>query len=341
MSGEQRNEADASGSNPDEDVVYAISQEDGGDTITSAATTTSTVAAAAAAGTGQASTHEAASSSSNGDETDKFEPVSERDHLELTRLATSFSRHEGLARSDTLEGLSWSDPSLDPTSGKFEQYKWARAVLKRLDEEGIRRERAGVAFKNLTVSGSGSALQLQQTVGSVLLAPFRPSTYISLTRPAAKREILHNFDGVLKSGEMLMVLGRPGSGCSTFLKTLCGELQGLDVHLESVIHYNGIPMDVMHREFRGECVYNQEVDRHFPHLTVGQTLQFAAAARTPANRPTGVTRKQFTTHVTQVVMAVLGLAHTYNTKGGLSAELGHFDTRLGRQMPTDYFLSNG
>lgn len=28
----------------------------------------------------------------------------------------------------------------------------------------------------------------------------------------------------------------------------------------------------MIKEFKGEVVYNQEVDKHFPHLTVGQTV---------------------------------------------------------------------
>ncbi len=32
-------------------------------------------------------------------------------------------------------------------------------------------------------------------------------------------------------------------------------------------------------QFRGECIYQAEVDVHFPQLTVGQTLDFAARAR--------------------------------------------------------------
>lgn len=43
----------------------------------------------------------------------------------------------------------------------------------------------------------------------------------------------------MKRGELLLVLGRPGAGCSTFLKTLCGETHGLDVDPTSVLHYNG------------------------------------------------------------------------------------------------------
>ncbi|OJJ48676.1 hypothetical protein ASPZODRAFT_61558 [Penicilliopsis zonata CBS 506.65] len=248
-----------------------------------------------------------------------FEPIGERDREELSRLASNYSvraNRPSVSRANTLDAIQEDDPALDPNSGKFEPYKWARMTIKRLDDEGITRERAGLVFSNLNVSGTGSALQLQETVGSVLLAPFKLGSYLNLARSAPKRQILRNFDGALKSGEMLMVLGRPGSGCSTFLKTLCGELHGLNLRQDSVIHYNGIPMETMHKEFKGECVYNQEVDKHFPHLTVGQTLEFAASARTPSNRVSGVSREEYVTHMTQVMMAVLGLTHTYNTKVG-------------------------
>lgn len=91
-------------------------------------------------------------------------------------------------------------------------------------------------FKNLRVSGSGSAINLQQNVGSVFMAPLR---FGEMFNKGSEKIILNSFDGVVKSGEMLVVLGRPGSGCSTLLKTLTGNLNGLDVKKESVVHYNG------------------------------------------------------------------------------------------------------
>jgi ABC-type multidrug transport system ATPase subunit len=72
----------------------------------------------------------------------------------------------------------------------------------------------------------------------------------------------------------------------------------------------------MHKDFRGECIYQAEVDVHFPQLTVCQTLTFAAEARTPSNRLPGVSREQYATHVRDVVMAMFGLSHTINTKVG-------------------------
>ena len=72
----------------------------------------------------------------------------------------------------------------------------------------------------------------------------------------------------------------------------------------------------MHNDFRGECIYQAETDVHFPQLTVGQTLEFAAKARAPRNRIPGVTREQYAAHMRDVIMAVFGLNHTLNTKIG-------------------------
>ncbi len=108
--------------------------------------------------------------------------------------------------------------------------------MRMMDENDIVQRRAGLVFKNLSVSGTGSAVNLQQTVGSVLMAPLRWREFF---RKGPEKTILHGFDGVLKTGEMLVVLGRPGSGCSTLLKTLTGEHKGLSVGRDSTIHYNG------------------------------------------------------------------------------------------------------
>jgi ABC-type multidrug transport system ATPase subunit len=37
-----------------------------------------------------------------------------------------------------------------------------------------------------------------------------------------ERYLLKDFSGLLRPGEMMLVVGRPGSGCTTFLKSLAG-----------------------------------------------------------------------------------------------------------------------
>ncbi|TIA11450.1 putative ABC multidrug transporter [Aureobasidium pullulans] len=215
----------------------------------------------------------------------------------------------------TRSGTTSSAAGLDPSAKDFSLEKWLRAFIKDFDAEDLKATRAGIVWKNLSVSGSGAALQLQDTVAGIALKPLATVKNL-FSRTTERKQILHNFNGNLKSGELLIVLGRPGSGCSTFLKALCGETHGLHIDDGSEIHYNGVSQKQMMKEFKGEVVYNQEVDKHFPHLTVGQTLEFAASTRTPSHRIRGMSRQEFSTHTAKVIMSVFGLSHTYNTKVG-------------------------
>jgi len=106
------------------------------------------------------------------------------------------------------------------------------------------------------------------------------------------------------------------SGCSTFLKTIAGETNGFFIDDKSNINYQGITPKQMHKNFRGEAIYTAEVDVHFPMLTVGQTLEFAAQARAPRYIPGGIDRKVFAAYQRDVIMAVFGIGHTINTRVG-------------------------
>ncbi|KAJ5816604.1 CDR ABC transporter [Penicillium robsamsonii] len=232
----------------------------------------------------------------------------------LTKIATQRSRQQSISGTN-LTALAEQDPSLDPQSGKFDLQKWLKLAFTDISRDGHAGHSSDIIFKQLNVYGSGAALQFQNTVTSSLTALVRVPQIIRESRSPPRR-ILKDFNGLLKSGELLLVLGRPGAGCSTLLKSMTGELHGLDMAKESTIHYNGVPQSRMMKEFKGELVYNQEVDRHFPHLTVGQTLEFAAATRTPAHRFQGMSRAEFAKYMAQIVMAVFGLSHTYNTRVG-------------------------
>lgn len=190
--------------------------------------------------------------------------IRHEDRTELVNIATVLSRrrssvavhHQSSKKS--LGAVDEYDATLDPEHGDFDLERWVRHFIDQLHENGISERRTSVAFRKLEVHGSGSALQLQQTVGSMLAAPLRMGEFFSFGRKEPK-QILRGFEGLLSSGELLVVLGRPGSGCSTLLKTLCGELESLELGKESRVHYNGIPQRQMQREFKGEAVYNQEV----------------------------------------------------------------------------------
>ncbi len=174
----------------------------------------------------------------------------------LHRIATAISRHRSHATAPRAESFE-SDSALNPESADFDVTKWVRNFVGELNEQGHKSSELGILFADLDVFGSGSALQLQERVDSVLLAPLRIGELFSQRKQ--HKQILHGFNGLLKSGELLAVLGRPGSGCSTFLKSICGELHGLTLGKKTNIHYNGASQHQMKKEFKGEVIYNQEV----------------------------------------------------------------------------------
>jgi ABC-type multidrug transport system fused ATPase/permease subunit len=96
----------------------------------------------------------------------------------------------------------------------------------------------GVSYQDLNVYGFRTTSDYHHTVVNY---PLRLASVFTTqkSRNKSKVNILQGFDGVIQSGEMLLVLGRPGSGCSTFLKTLAGEMHGIYLGAKTKLNYRG------------------------------------------------------------------------------------------------------
>lgn len=191
--------------------------------------------------------------------------IQESDIQQIERIATAFSHRMSTASGptfshiDDLTALANNDPSLDPKNAEFNVSKWLKSFLTILEVDGeFAPQKTGVLFKELKVSGSNEAIQIQKTVWDLFKEPFTAPTRLYRGKSPPK-VILNKFNGLVEGGELLIVLGRPGSGCSTLLKSLCGEKQGLQFDNNSSITYKGIPQKKMLSEFKGEVQYNQEV----------------------------------------------------------------------------------
>lgn len=128
-------------------------------------------------------------------------------------------------------------------------------------------------------------------------------------------DILKDFRGVTKPGEMVLVLGRPGSGCTTFLKVITNQRFGF-TGVDGEIRYGPFDAQTFAKRFRGEAVYNQEDDVHEPTLTVKQTLGFALDTKTPGKRPFGISKKEFKEKVIDLMLKMFNIEHTANTVVG-------------------------
>lgn len=202
----------------------------------------------------------------------------------------------------------------------------------RKEEHQIKPRELGVVFKDLRVVGLGASASYAQTLGS-LFNPYNFVEALQNFRHPPVRDILSGFEGVVRPGEMireyddndingdrllscfiLVVLGRPGSGCSTFLKTLANRRKEYYA-IEGDVHYDSISPSELQSHYRGDVQYCPEDDVHFPTLTVEQTLKFAATTRTPRHRATD-SREEYADRMTDVLTTVFGLRHTRNTPVG-------------------------
>lgn len=63
---------------------------------------------------------------------------------------------------------------------------------------------------------------------------------------------------------MLLVLGAPGSGCTSFLRVMANQRAGYTT-IDGTVEYGGIDAHTFSKLYRGEAVYNQEGIAHpFP-----------------------------------------------------------------------------
>lgn len=175
----------------------------------------------------------------------------------------------------------------------------------------------GVIFKNLTVKGMGLGAALQPSVGDIFLGLPRLLKNLFTRGPrqvAGKppvRTILDDLSGCIQPGEMLLVLGRPGAGCSTFLKMLGNQRFGYEEILGEVT-YGGTDSKEMAKKYRSEVLYNPEDDLHYATLKVKETLKFALKTRTPgkSSRKEGESRSDYVNEFLRVVSKLfLSLIH--------------------------------
>lgn len=62
---------------------------------------------------------------------------------------------------------------------------------------------------------------------------------------------------MLKAGEMCLVLGCPGAGCTTFLKSIANDRVSFS-DVSGDVLYEGIDAQTMQKYYKGEVVFNQE-----------------------------------------------------------------------------------
>ncbi|PLB49440.1 pleiotropic drug resistance protein, ABC superfamily [Aspergillus steynii IBT 23096] len=266
-------------------------------------------------------------------EQDQGDPVSRRSAIEdfeemrreLTRLSlhrtrsTTKARRPSQPRDEEKAFDEASSAADEEFRGGFDLSEFLMGGhLERRTTVGEPAKKVGVVFKNVTVKGIQTGASFVRTLPDAVVGTFGPDLYKLVTnfipqlhfgKHPPVRDLLHDFSGAVREGEMMLVLGRPGAGCSTFLKTIANDRNAF-AGVEGDINYGGLSSEEQNKHFRGEVNYNQEDDQHFPNLTVWQTLKFSLINKTKKHDKSSIPV------IIEALLKMFGITHTKNTLVG-------------------------
>ncbi|PFH58758.1 hypothetical protein XA68_13278 [Ophiocordyceps unilateralis] len=180
-------------------------------------------------------------------------------------------------------------------------------------DSGSRAKHIGLCWDGVTVRGIASETNYVRTLPDALVRLVDVVTPLmrlaGLCRQPAETRLLRDLRGVCRPGEMVLVLGKPGAGCSTLLRVLANQRRGF-TSVDGRVQYGPWSAADFGRRFRGEAVYNAEDDAHLATLTVEQTLNFALELSMPT-ATAGLRRR-----VLDTLLAMFNMEHARTTAVG-------------------------
>lgn len=180
------------------------------------------------------------------------------------------------------------------------------------EQQPDKEKRLGITWHDLTVKGIGKDAAFHENVASQFNIPSRVKE--SRAKPLLKT-IVDNSHGCVKPGEMLLVLGRPGAGCTSLLKVLANRRLGY-TKVTGEVWYGSMTADEA-KQYRGQIVMNTEEELFFPTLTVQQTIDFATRMKVPHHLPTNLTNpEEFQKTNRDFLLRAMGIEHTGDTRVG-------------------------
>eukprot|EP01113_Clastostelium_recurvatum_P049929 TRINITY_DN9334_c0_g1_i1.p1 TRINITY_DN9334_c0_g1~~TRINITY_DN9334_c0_g1_i1.p1 ORF type:complete len:1457 (-),score=443.50 TRINITY_DN9334_c0_g1_i1:94-4464(-) len=182
-------------------------------------------------------------------------------------------------------------------------------------EAGIKLKHVGVVIKDLNVVGVGADTANISTNLAILKIFYPPYWIKKIFKKKSKFHILRDINALCKDGEMLLVLGRPGSGCSSLLRVIANQRK-VFLDVQGDVKYGGISAKKF-RKYMGESIYMPEEDVHYPTLTLRQTMDFTLRTKTPGTRLSDEKKKKvFRERLLDTVLNMFGLTKQADTRVG-------------------------
>jgi ATP-binding cassette, subfamily G (WHITE), member 2, SNQ2 len=192
----------------------------------------------------------------------------EAEFAELQRELTGLSEKSRRSRRQSIHSTRNKETDVEgadvagsePEEVPFDLESTLRGYKATDEEYGIRSKRIGVIWEGLTVTGQGGVTNFVRTFPDAFVSFFNvfetAKHVFGFGRKGRDCNILKDFRGVTQPGEMVLVLGRPGSGCTTFLKVIANQRFGYSSVTGEVL-YGPFDADMFAKLYRGEAVYNQ------------------------------------------------------------------------------------
>ena len=152
---------------------------------------------------------------------------------DLHRLHTNMSEVPGI---NPYTDEAHSREKLNPESDNFNAKFWIKNLRKLYDSDPdyYKPSRLGIAYRDLRAYAVATDYNYQPTVANVFWKLLNDGVhYLKKHDDSIYFDILKPMDGIMKPGELTVVLGRPGAGCSTLLKTLASQTYGFHIGKES------------------------------------------------------------------------------------------------------------
>ena len=229
---------------------------------------------------------------------------------ESDNMSSNTALAEGTPSSTTVfKRSNGTDLAASTTTQEWHMAQEVRQLCQWDAEVGSKPKKLGVSWHNLTVTGVGADATFHENVLSQLY-PFHKGS-----KSQQNKTIIDNSFGAVKPGEMLLVLGRPGAGCTTLLSVLASNRLGYE-EVTGDVTYGSMPATEA-TQYRGEIIMNTEEEIFFPTLTVEQTISFATRMKVPYHLPAGIkTHKDYVKFYKDFLLRSVGISHTAGTKVG-------------------------
>jgi ABC-type multidrug transport system ATPase subunit len=217
--------------------------------------------------------------------------------------------------SERLRSRQYDDSDDDQPMSMADDWKMmpeVKAFQAQGEKDDVKGRKLGVTWTNLNVKGVGADAAINENVGSQFNIP---RAIMEARHGAPLKTIIENSHGCVKPGEMLLVLGRPGSGCTSLLKMLANRRERY-AEVNGDVSWGSLnPKQA--EQYRGQIVMNTEDELFFPTLTVGQTMDFATRMKVPFHLPSNTTSAEdYQRETRDFLLKAVGISHTHETKVG-------------------------